>query len=229
MEFIPHKFTLDNKKIHLYESSVPNVPIIYLNSFMDVDKELLSEIEAENLPSFSLVTINNLDWNKDMSPWFAAPFSKDDKPCTGGADEYLELLIEKIIPAVEADLASAATWRGLAGYSLAGLFAVYSIYKTELFERIAAMSASLWFPDFTDYMQTHEILKDPQFIYLSLGDREDKTNNVILKPVLINTEEAVNYFRGLGIKTEFVLNKGGHHTQPVKRTVSGIKALCAAE
>lgn len=228
MEFIPHKFTLEKKKIHLYESSVPNAPIIYLNSFTDVDRELLTEIEAENLPAFSLVTINNVNWNEDMSPWHAAPLSSEDQPCTGGADKYLDFLIDKVIPTVESDLDTPAKWRGLAGYSLAGLFAVYAIYKTELFMRIAGMSASLWFPDFIDYIQTHEILKNPQFIYLSLGDREDKTNNVILKPVLINTEEAVEYFRGLGINTEFVLNKGGHHTQPVKRTVAGIKALLSA-
>lgn len=192
---------------------------------MDVDKELLEEIEAENLPSFSLVTINNLEWNKDMSPWYAPPISEEDMPCTGGADEYLDFLTENIIPTVEKDLIEPVKWRGLAGYSLGGLFAIYSIYKTDLFSRIAGMSSSLWFPDFIDYIQTHEILKYPQFIYLSLGDTEEKTHMVILKPVLIDTEEVVQYFRGIGINTEFVLNKGGHHTQPIKRTVAGLRAI----
>lgn len=35
---------------------------------------------------------------------------------------------------------------GIAGYSLAGLFALYALYKTDVFTRVASMSGSLWFP-----------------------------------------------------------------------------------
>ena len=39
-----------------------------------------------------------------------------------------------------------ASFIGIAGYSLAGLFALYALYKTDAFTRVASMSGSLWFP-----------------------------------------------------------------------------------
>lgn len=58
-----------------------------------------------------------------MTPWYMGPISKHDTPCTGGADDYLKLLLDEIMPEAEALLPGAPAWRGLAGYSLAGLFA----------------------------------------------------------------------------------------------------------
>ena len=81
-----------------------------------------------------------------MAPWDIPPISKNDTPCTGGADSYLDLLLSKIIPEAERQLRGTPVWRGIAGYSLAGLFAVYAMYQTGAFSRIASMSGSLWFP-----------------------------------------------------------------------------------
>ena len=36
-----------------------------------------------------------------MSPWFAPKLNKNDVDCLGKADEYLELLLNKIIPSIE--------------------------------------------------------------------------------------------------------------------------------
>lgn len=63
-------------------------------------------------------------------------------PFTGGADNYLRLLTEEIIPAAEKEINGVPCWRGIAGYSLAGLFALYGIYQTDLFSRVGSMSGS---------------------------------------------------------------------------------------
>ena len=82
-----------------------------------------------------------------MVHWDSPPTFKNAYPCTGGADNYLRLLTEEIIPAAEKELGSIPRWRGIIGYSLAGLFVLYAIYQTVLFPRVGSVSGSLWFPD----------------------------------------------------------------------------------
>ena len=45
----------------------------------------------------------------------------------------------------------------LGGYSLAGLFALWAAYQTDVFSDVAAASPSMWFPGFTGYMEEHHI------------------------------------------------------------------------
>ena len=184
--------------------------------------QVYQTLQGMNCPDFTLVAIGNLDWNHDMAPWDIPPISKGDTPCTGGADEYLRLLIYEIIPETEKLIQGEPMWRGLAGYSLAGLFAVYSLYRAGCFSRIASMSGSLWFPDFKEYVLSHEMKRIPEHLYLSLGDKECRTRNPYLKNVQINTEEIHAFFAQKGIDTVFQLNPGNHFKNAVQRTAAGI-------
>ena len=44
------------------------------------------------------MSISNLDWNNDMTPWFAPKLNKNDVDCLGKADDYLKVLVNDIIP-----------------------------------------------------------------------------------------------------------------------------------
>ncbi|MCD8397614.1 MAG: hypothetical protein LUD12_10640 [Lachnospiraceae bacterium] len=68
-----------------------------------------------------------------MTPWPIPPISKGDTPCSGGADIYLKQLTGELLPQIEASLLFPPEYCVLAGYSLAGLFAVYAAYKTDSF------------------------------------------------------------------------------------------------
>lgn len=57
---------------------------------------------------------------------------------------------------------------GITGYSLAGLFAVYAIYRTDVFSG-GCMSGSVWFPGFKEYIFSRELKRRPDCIYFSLG------------------------------------------------------------
>lgn len=92
------------------------------------------------------MAVSDLDWNHDMVPWDSPPAFKNTNPCTGGGDEYLRLLTEEIIPTTEKALNGVPRWRGIAGYSPAGLFVLYAIYQTDLFFRVGSMSGSLLTP-----------------------------------------------------------------------------------
>jgi len=218
-----HLFNISDKKVEVYLSSGYDSPVIYLNTFAGEGNQIYQLLCNANCQDFTFVAISGLVWEHDMAPWDIPPISKNDTPCTGGADKYLQLLTDKIIPKVESYVQGHVLWRGLAGYSLAGLFALYSLYQTGIFSRIASMSGSLWFPNFKDYVFSHEMKGLPQHLYLSLGDSECKTKNPYLKTVQTNTEEIYALYTQKGIDTKFQLNPGNHYKNTIQRTALGIE------
>ena len=218
-------FTTDNKTISIFPCSESESPVIYLNTFHDESQKVYETAQATGCPPFTLVAISNLDWNQDMAPWDSPAAFKKGEPFTGGAGDYLRLLVEEIIPRAEKELAEPPVWRGIAGYSLAGLFALYAIYRTDVFSRVGCMSGSLWFPGFKEYIFSHEPKRWPDCIYFSLGDREAKTRNPVLKTVQENTEEIQTFYQNKGIDTVFQLNPGNHFVQGIERTIAGIQWL----
>ena len=188
------------KTISIFPSFEVNTPIIYLNTFSNEGQKVFKAAQAAGCPSFTLVTISDLNWNHDMVPWDSPPAFKNAEPCTGGANDYLRLLTEEIIPTAEKEINGVPFWRGIAGYSLAGLFALYAIYQTDLFSRVGSVSGSLWFP----------------------GMKESKTRNPVLRSVRQNTEEIQAFYQGKGIDTMFQLNPGNHYNHSVERTAAGL-------
>ena len=167
-------FMISNKTVSVFTSFKPETPIIYLNTCSGEGQKIYEAAQAAGCPPFTLVAISNLDWNHDMAPWDSPPAFKNADPCTGGADDYLRLLTEEIIPAAEKEIGGIPCWRGLAGYSLAGLFALYAIYQTDLFSRVGSMSGSLWFPGMKEYIFSHEPKRWPDCMYFSLEIRRAK-------------------------------------------------------
>ena len=213
---------IGSKNISIFLSTKPRTPIIYLNTFSDEGRKVYEAAQATGCPPFTLVAISDLDWNHDMVPWDSPPAFKNAEPCTGGADDYLRLLTREIIPTAEKELPGVPSWRGIAGYSLAGLFALYAIYQTDLFSRIGSMSGSLWFPGMKDYIFSHESKRWPDCVYFSLGDKESKTRNPILRSVRQSTEEIQAFYQDKGIDTVFQLNPGNHYDHAAERTAAGI-------
>ena len=220
-----HTLSIDSKAVSIFQTGISGVPVIYLNTYSEEGQQVFEAAQAAGYPPFTLVAISDLDWNHDMAPWDSPAAFKKGTPSTGGADDYLRLLVDEIIPEAEKDLATPPAWRGIAGYSLAGLFALYAIYRTDVFSRVGCMSGSLWFPGFKEYIFSHEPKKPPDCIYFSLGDKEAKTRNPVLKTVQENTETIRAFYQSKGIDTVFRLNPGNHFVQGIKRTVAGIQWL----
>ena len=218
-------FTSEGKNVSVFSATFPGAPVIYLNTYSDEGQQLFEATQTAGYPPFTLVAISDLDWNHDMAPWDSPAAFKNGEPFTGGADGYLRLLVEEIIPRAEKELAGPPAWRGIVGYSLAGLFALYTIYQTDVFSRVGCMSGSLWFPGFKEYVLSHEPKRRPDCIYFSLGDKEAKTRNPILKTVQENTEEIQTFYQNKGIDTVFQMNPGNHFAHGIERTVAGIRWL----
>lgn len=217
-------FTSGNKKITVYPAEAENRSVIYLTTYNDDGGEVYAEVQKGGCPDFTLVTVSGLNWEAELSPWAAGNLFKYSEMFTGGADVYLQFLTQQVLPQAEAGL-NGILWRGLAGYSLAGLFTVYALYKTDLFSRAASMSGSLWYPGFKDFALQNTLYIAPQHLYFSLGDKEARARNQYLKTVQQCTEELAAHYRSLGINTCYELNPGGHYRNIISRSAAGIKWL----
>ena len=160
-----------------------------------------------------------------MSPWECPPLNKNVSPCTGGADKYLTKLTDSIIPAIKKELGAEPEYMVIAGYSLAGLFAIYSLYKTDFFSRAVSASGSMWFPDFIEYTRKNEFCRKPDKVYFSLGDKEAHTRNALLGTVEDRTNEIYGHYKDKGIDTVFEMNPGNHFRDADIRLAKGIARI----
>lgn len=216
-------FTVEKKNVSIFPAAGPDRPVIYLNTFEEEGRQIYELAQAAGCPDFSLVAVSGLAWNHDLSPWETPSLTSAGDPFTGGGEAYLSLLIGTILPQAEAMLPGPVSWRGIAGYSLAGLFAVYSLYQTDRFARAASISGSLWFPNMKEYIFSHKMKRRPDCLYFSLGDKEHKTRNPVMRAVRRNTEEIQAFYQAQGINTVFQLNPGNHFQNAPERTVRGIQ------
>lgn len=220
-------FELDNKKIEIFynESNQAKLPIVLLNTFEGEGQDVWKECQNLNMADFILVAISNISWNNDLSPWECQPLYKNDTSYEGKANQYLELLVTKIIPQVESiiknKLNKEIKFWAIAGYSLAGLFALYSGYRTNYFKRIVSASGSLWYPNFIEYVKSNKISQDVDKIYFSLGNKEKNTKIELLKSVEERTKE-IQTFLGKTITTIYEENPGNHFQDTTLRMAKGI-------
>ena len=218
-------FKAADREVTLYTALNPGSPLIIFNNFEGDGSGIVDEMSNIGCGDCHLASIGGLNWDHDMTPWQSEALYPGQAPCTGGADEYLDILRNVILPEILSYLDKKPQFYGIAGYSLAGLFAVYSMYKTDIFLRVASMSGSLWFPGFREYVISHELVRKPEVLYLSLGNKEAKTRNTVLKTVQENTEFLAEYYREKGISVKYELNPGNHFKDAELRSAKGIAAL----
>ena len=172
----------------------------------------------------AVVSVETDDWNGDFSPRRAEKVFRRGEDFSGGADAFLAVLSGEIVPRAEAALGFTPSVRAIAGYSLAGLCALYAVYRTDLFARAASVSGSLWFDGFTDFVRSQPP-PHAEKVVLTLGDREHKSGNPRMARVQSATEEIAALLRERGIETTFTLNPGGHFDHPETRLADAIRSL----
>ena len=189
-------------------SESATVPLL-IQPVDDHDLEVLdsevAEIEQLYGGAFRLAAFKVKDWNMDLSPWEAPPaFGKE--PFGGGAAETLAYVENELLPALTEDAPVI-----LGGYSLAGLFAMWAGTQTERFLGIAAASPSLWFPGWIEYAEKATY---PRRIYLSLGNKEEKTRNPVMARVGDCIRRQQEILTAAGIENTLVWEQGNHFREP---------------
>ena len=221
----PEIFTAGGLTAALYRADEAGQPLIVLNTLKDEVSSVVRAMAEIGTPDCSLLAVGVPDWNRDMTPWHCPPVFRGGDEYAGGADDYLRLLLDAVIPETLDRLGGAPRFTGIAGYSLAGLFALFALYRSGAFARAASMSGSLWFPGFTEYAGEHEPVRRPDRVYLSLGDREAATRNPHLKTVAENTAAAEDLLRKMGAEVIQETNPGNHFRDAALRSAKGIRAL----
>ena len=169
---------------------------------------------GEAADDFCLAAVKVDDWNQDLYPWQAtAVFGNED--FGNGAAKTLETVL---------DICSDSSKKYyIGGYSLAGLFSLWAVYQTDVFSGVAAASPSMWFPGFIDYMKKHEIKTDK--VYLSLGNKEEKTRNPVMATVGDRIREAEMLLKEQGTDCILEWNQGNHFRDPDIRTARAFSWL----
>lgn len=204
---------------------------------------------------FLLAAFEVKDWNGELSPWethiegigeFAGKADKTlDLILKGGIPVIREVLdgkdaFEKYgagmgqgISDSNVDSDREQSYDGqrklrwmIGGYSLAGLFALWSMYQTDVFCGAAGCSASLWYPGFMEYVKSHTLPKESR-IYLSLGTKEEKARQPVLSGVGDAARELYEHYQQSGaVKTAALeWNPGNHFKDADERMDKGFSWL----
>ena len=112
---------------------------------------------------------------------------------------------------------------------MAGLFAAWAMYRSSLFDRIACMSGSLWYPGFREFALREPLRRAPGRLVLSLGDREALTRHPVLRTVRDTTEALRDHWADLGVPVSFTLHPGNHFARVIERQADGIKRMAEGE
>ncbi len=184
-------------------------------STIENEIRVIKELSGED---FLLRAVPVKDWNSDLSPWEAPPvFGKNG--FGDGAAATLESILDLCADGTKTYF--------LGGYSLAGLFSLWAAFKTGVFAGVAAASPSVWFPGFDGFVRENTLLC--RKVYLSLGDREEKTRNPVMATVGGRIKEIHGVLTARGTECVLEWNEGNHFKEPDIRTAKAFSWLLTRE
>ena len=199
--------------MNVFQSGEKGARIVLLRAAGDHDlKEsdtIIRGVREQTGEDVCLYSLKVRNWNTDLSPWEAPPVFGSEG-FGGGAGETLKDFLELCRDDGRSYY--------IGGYSLSGLFALWAAYQTDLFAGVAAASPSVWFPGFTDYMREHEMRS--KTVYLSLGDKEEKSSNPVMARVGDCIREGCELLKGQGVDCILEWNQGGHFKDAGIRTAT---------
>lgn len=212
-------------KFSFKEGKSKEAPLIVIPSFEDNVSQIIENVKLLTDKDFSLLTIYDFDWNNNLSPYKASTIFKGASDFKGEAKDFLELVILKLISEVTIKENIRPIYKALVGYSMAGLFAVYALFKTDAFLKIGSVSRSLWYPNFVEFIKNSEVLHSISTFYMSLGDKEKKTKNQTMSQVETNSLVIFDRISSKIPHSKFELNKGNHFQDEPLRVAKCIAYL----
>ena len=200
---------------------------------MESEAARLTELAGHTDWCIAAVKVSN--WNQDLTPWPSDPvFGKVG--FGDGAQKTLDMLLGEVLPQLAEELPNVGekltntgkelpnAWKPyICGYSLAGLFALWAVYKTDAFAGAAAVSPSVWYPGWLDYAGRNNIKTSE--VYLSLGMKEEKTRNPVMSTVGNAIREQYELLQSGGIHCQLDWNPGNHFVDSDVRVAKGLAWL----
>lgn len=143
----------------------------------------------------SIVVIEEVNWNDDLTPWPAEGVFKKAKPFGGQAAAFLNKLTNEKIPETERSMGIENAERTLLGVSLSGLFALWSAFNTDAFTNIISISGSLWYDGFVEWMKEQSLSPRIKKVCMLLGEKEKNAKEKRMATVEVRTQTAANILK----------------------------------
>lgn len=216
--------TIAGRECYIYDCGSADVLLVQPVDDHDIqvlDNEVTEVVRLTGSTGFTLAAFKVNDWNDDLSPWEAPPVFGEEG-FTGGAEATLMYVTDELIPELTEGRSAQVH---IGGYSLAGFFALWTAYRTDLFAGVAAASPSVWFPGWIDFAENNGV--GAERIYLSLGDKEERTRNPVMRTVGDNIRRQHELLLAdPGCKAcTLEMNQGNHFKEPDIRTAKGFAWL----
>lgn len=169
--------------------------------FGDIDEE------------YTIIAVIVDDWFSDLSPWKSSLL---DNKFEGKASYTFDYIQKEIISIYKEkrDIY-------IMGYSLAGLFAIWSLCNCDSLSGAVSCSGSLWYPEFLDYLVKESEKLSGKKVYLSVGGKEANSSDPMMANVITATMKSAELLKENN-RIKFNLDKGGHFANTAKRLVKGI-------
>lgn len=215
---IAKQVQIGDRTCHIYGADRAEYLLLQMtdaHELQHMDNEVTAIAQGTAHP-FLFAAVPVKSWNDELSPW-EVPAVWGRESFGGNAADTLRFLTEQVIPTLKHQFVLSDDVRIiLGGYSLAGLFALWASTQTDLFYGVAAASPSVWFPGWAEFELQHPIRA--QRIYLSLGDREERTKNETMATVGDNIRALHRELTEQGKDCTLEWNSGGHFKEADLRT-----------
>ncbi|WP_304179286.1 esterase [Leptotrichia trevisanii] len=206
---------IEGKECILYMKENENTEYVLIQPVDEHDIDVLDNevryISENTSKNFSLAAFKIDDWNSELTSW-EMPLLRGKGNFGNEAGKTLEFIKEKLIPSLAEfiNIQDKNVKYILGGYSLAGLFSLWSGYQTDIFAGIAGVSPSVWYKNWMKFVKNNEILA--KNVYLSLGDLEEKTKHQILSKIGDNIREYIEILKNSENVEKCILdwNEGNH-------------------
>lgn len=218
---IGHRCNFGPYELTLYQweaGNVENPPPLIVGHYLEDPDSLWQQLSKDDQHPCHLAAITGVS-ESEFLPYPCPELGERFSSAQGL--KYYQTLTTVLIPALKAQLTvPVAAAPIIAGYSLAGLFALWAAAQADSpFERVISCSGSLWYPGVLEAiaLPPERALRS---VYLSVGAKEKNSGPKMFREVERCTREA--YERYQDCAKTLVLNPGGHFTQVTERLYQGL-------
>lgn len=178
-------------------NEIKRYPVVYVQDAGEVVLSGFNYLDhlviTKQLPEIIFVGIKPQDRNLNYTPWPAPALLSGMPEFGGGAQSYLQVLVEQIKPYVDTNYRTLRDQEhtGIAGCSFGGLLSIYAAYQyPEIFGKYSLISASFWYDQFLDYMRNQGLSNANHRIYMYVGQLEGIYKHNLQRYMVVNTYEA---------------------------------------
>lgn len=197
-------------------------PVIYV---IDSSEHPFDLGAVEVALASQVVPVPVSNWNEALTPWPAEGLYRGEPDFGGRAARTLQALVGETIPSIEGRTGLRPRARGVCGYSLGGLFAVYALTHSPAFDGCACLSGSLWYEGWVEYLRALDVDLCQRYAFLSIGTKERRAARPILKTTQAKMEECAQILEQKGCAVHYQTGPGNHMQYVKERFAAGLAAL----